>query len=34
MPAFLLSYVLMALMIGLGVFIICRPKPVASKVEK
>jgi hypothetical protein len=34
MPPFLLSYVLMALLIGLGVFIICRPKPAASKPEK
>jgi len=29
-----LPYVLMALMIGLGVFIICRPKPVPRKAEK
>ena len=26
MPQYLLSYVLMALLIGLGTFIICRPK--------
>jgi hypothetical protein len=26
MPKYLLSYVLMALLIGLGTFIICRPK--------
>ena len=37
MPQFLISslpYVLMALLIGLGVFIICRPKPTATKAEK
>jgi len=37
MPPFLisyLSYALMALMIGLGVLIICRPKPVPRKAEK
>jgi hypothetical protein len=37
MPQFLisyLSYALMALLIGLGVFIICRPKPVPRKAEK
>jgi len=37
MPQFLisyLSYALMALLIGLGVFIICRPKPTATKSEK
>jgi hypothetical protein len=28
------SYVLMLLAIGLGTFIICRPKPTASKTEK
>ena len=27
-------YALMALLIGLGVFIICRPKPTATKAEK
>lgn len=27
MPKNLLSYVLMTLLIGLGTFIICRPKP-------
>lgn len=27
MPKYLLSYLLMALLIGLGVFIVCRPKP-------
>jgi hypothetical protein len=26
MPKYLLSYVLMALLIGLGTFLICRPK--------
>jgi hypothetical protein len=26
MPKYLLSYVLMALLIGLGTFIVCRPK--------
>lgn len=37
MPQFLipyLSYALMALLIGLGVLIICRPKPTATKAEK
>jgi hypothetical protein len=28
------TYVLMLLAIGLGTFIICRPKPAASKTEK
>jgi hypothetical protein len=27
MSKYLLSYVLMALLIGMGTFIICRPKP-------
>jgi hypothetical protein len=27
MPKYLLSYVLISLLIGLGTFIICRPKP-------
>jgi len=27
MPKYLLSYVLISLLIGLGMFIICRPKP-------
>jgi hypothetical protein len=26
MPKYLLSYVLMALLIGLGTFLVCRPK--------
>ena len=30
MPKYLLSYVLMALLIGLGTFIICRPTPAAA----
>ena len=35
MPKYLLSYVLMALLIGLGTFIICRPRPgAATKTEK
>jgi hypothetical protein len=29
-----LPYVLMTLMIGLGVLIICRPKPAPRKAEK